>query len=114
MDCRLPRSERLRSKKEIGQLFELGRSSSRKPLRVVSVQSENNAILVSVPKRLFKRAVDRNLLKRRIREAYRLNRQLLGEHKFRIAILYTSGTIHSYATIEASLCAIMTELSTPN
>lgn len=114
MDCRLPRSERLRSKKEIGQLFELGRSSSRKPLRVVRVEGEANAILVSVPKRLFKRAVDRNLLKRRIREAYRLNRQLLGERKYRFAILYTSSTIATYDTIEASLCSIFAELSKEN
>lgn len=106
----LPRVERLRSKKEIGELFDAGRASSRKPLRVIYSEAEANAIMVSVPKRLFKRAVDRNLLKRRIREAYRLNRQMLGGKYFRIAILYTSGSIEPYAKIEASLRSILVSI----
>lgn len=49
-----------------------------------------NQVLISVSKRNFKRAVDRNTLKRRIREAYRLNKnQLSGPNKYVIAYLYT-------------------------
>lgn len=107
----LPRSERLRSKKEIAELFDLGRSVGRKPLRAVVRDAESSAMMVSVPKRLFKRAVDRNLLKRRVREAYRLNRELLGDSHFFIAVLYTSGTIQPYATIEASLRSIFESLN---
>ena len=44
---------------------------------MANVQSQPGQILVSVPKRLFKHAVDRNRIKRQIREAYRLNKQML-------------------------------------
>jgi ribonuclease P protein component len=84
----LGKSERLNKTKTIERLFAEGASSFVLfPLRVVymTVDAEAEtagteapvAILVSVSKRRFKRAVDRNSIKRRIREAYRKNKQLL-------------------------------------
>ena len=71
------------------------------------------AILVSVPKRLHKRANVRNLLKRRIREAYRLNqeplRELCVQHHIRLSIglLYSSGEVADYTTIENAVRKII-------
>lgn len=94
----LHKSERLDKKKLIEKLFGGGaRSFSAFPLRVVylaldNVQDEHAAILVSVSKRRFKRAVKRNRVKRQIREAYRLNKQpllqTLKEHNLHIAIAF--------------------------
>jgi ribonuclease P protein component len=66
------------------------------------------SMAVSVPKRLFKRAVDRNLLKRRIREAYRQNKyslyQLLhSDQKMHVLIQYHQKDIADFQTIEAGL-----------
>ena len=80
----LPKSERLCSHYLIDRLFEPGKGSkslSSYPLRIVyrpiSASEHGTSILVSVPKKQFKHAVDRNHVKRQIREAYRLNKDLL-------------------------------------
>ena len=76
--------ERLCSKKVIDALFTGGNKSfSAFPLRVVYMErSEPGAqVLISVSKRRFKHAVDRNRIKRQIREAYRLNKDILPAEK---------------------------------
>ena len=82
---KFPKKERLDSRKQIEMLFGGGGSLSMAafPLRVVYIKKERARgdvpvqLLVSVSKRHFKHAVDRNRVKRQIREAYRLNKQLL-------------------------------------
>ena len=66
---------------------------------------------VSVPKRLFKRAVKRNLLKRRVREAYRLNVSRLGEAKYDVFIYYIGKQAEDYERIEKSLVAVLDDLA---
>ena len=73
-------------------------------------EGESCRFLVSVPKRLFKRAVDRNKLKRRIREAYRLNKHLIQEKKLDIACTYISKEIVDYSVIEKKLLHLLQRL----
>lgn len=82
MNFTYPKNERLKSKTTIGLLFSEGKSVSKYPLRLVYRQAEENSeekikIGVSVSKKYFKRAVDRNYFKRVLRETYRLNKHLL-------------------------------------
>ena len=101
------KAERLSSKKEITALFNEGKSFAISHIRVVyrflpKQEERPNAILVSVPKKYFKHAVDRNLLKRRIREAYRLNKGLLQSMPARVEfmLLYQKRRIATFAEIE--------------
>lgn len=78
------KEERLKSRKIIGSLFKEGKSFSMFPLRLVwkTVEREQAypvQFTVSVPKRSFPRAVHRNQIRRKIREAYRLQKHLLYE-----------------------------------
>ncbi|MWB93741.1 ribonuclease P protein component [Flavobacterium sp. GA093] len=82
MNFKYPKNEKLKSKTTIGLLFSEGKSVSKYPLRLVYRQAEENSeekikIGVSVSKKYFKKAVDRNYFKRVLRETYRLNKHLL-------------------------------------
>ncbi|MFM8913287.1 MAG: ribonuclease P protein component [Flammeovirgaceae bacterium] len=88
------KEERLSSKKQIEELFTKGSCFYLYPFKVIyhpkSVASPPHQILISVSARTFKRAVDRNVIKRRIRESYRLQKHLLGNEKnWVIAYIYT-------------------------
>ena len=77
-----PKHEKLKSKTTIDLLFADGKSVSKYPLRLVyaPIALENDEVIkmgVSVSKKYFKKAVDRNYFKRVLRETYRLNKHLL-------------------------------------
>ncbi|MBP4138980.1 ribonuclease P protein component [Flavobacterium geliluteum] len=85
MNFTYPKNEKLKSKTTIGLLFSEGKSVSKYPLRLVYRAGEANAdekikIGVSVSKKYFKKAVDRNYFKRVLRETYRLNKHLLWDN----------------------------------
>ena len=76
------KEERLCSKKLLEKLFHTGSSFLVYPFRIVSIPEtllvdSPAQVVIAVSKRKFKRAVDRNLIKRRVREAYRLNKDAL-------------------------------------
>ena len=89
------KEERLSREKLIQELFDKGSSFYLFPFKVFFMPNPDREIschqvVISVSKRNFKRAVDRNLLKRRIREAYRLNKDLLPvQKKLLIAYIYS-------------------------
>ncbi|MFY0653639.1 MAG: ribonuclease P protein component [Cyclobacteriaceae bacterium] len=103
--------ERLSSKKLIDLLFNDGQSMFSYPFTIKFLAQsdiDNHQVLISVPKKKFKRAVDRNLIKRRIKEAYRLNKAILADVKesssyLLIAYIYTANEIHDFNFIESKL-----------
>lgn len=89
MNFTYPKNEKLKSKITIDLLFSKGKSVSKYPLRLVYVESDygipegsdqNLKMGVSVSKKYFKLAVDRNYFKRVLRETYRLNKHLLTDN----------------------------------
>ena len=81
MEFSYPRNEKLKKKTTINLLFTKGKSLSKYPLRLVYVENLNETepikMGVSVSKKYFKKAVDRNYFKRILRETYRLNKFIL-------------------------------------
>ena len=111
------KKEKLKSKKHIDLLFTEGRSISAYPLRLVYMPIEFTESIpiktgVSVSKRYFKNAVDRNRLKRLMREAYRLNKhqffnKISTQYAFMILYIGKEGT--DFATIENSMQKLYTK-----
>jgi ribonuclease P protein component len=89
------KDERLSRERDIKELFQKGSSFYLYPVKVLYLPTEESVtrVLISVSKRNFKRAVDRNLLKRRIREGYRLNKHILGDGVHTLGVIYTAKEI---------------------
>jgi ribonuclease P protein component len=109
MQFSYPKNEKLKSQKTIDLLFSKGKSVSKYPLRLVYVENtdENNTekvlMGVSVSKKYFKKAVDRNYFKRVLRECYRLNQHLLKENlekPYALMFFYQTKEKLSYQEIE--------------
>ncbi len=108
----LPKKERLTSRILIEKLFAGGsKSFPAFPLRVVYIPVEGNhlppvSLLISVPKKRFKRAVKRNRVKRQIREAFRKNKQILTEPlantgtKLAIAFIWLDNELHASEEVD--------------
>ena len=80
------------NERRILALLKTGQVAFRYPLKVHFAAVEGTGDFgVSVPKRLFKRAVKRNLLKRRVREAFRLNAARLGERRYYCCLQLSRG-----------------------
>lgn len=110
----LRKTEHLYEKKAIETLFEKGKSITNPPIRllwnVYEGQSETPVkVAFAVPKRNFKRAVDRNLLKRRMREAYRKNKYMIydisepGIKYYHLMFVYINKNKELYREIESKI-----------
>ena len=124
MNNGLTKTERLTSQLVIDKLFAGGNASMAAfPLRIVYMQMEKQegsqqwdgvqqppvSILVSVPKKRFRHAVDRNRMKRLVREAYLLNKHILWnalqEKNFRLAIAFVciTDTLPTFRSVNKSM-----------
>ena len=124
-----PKTEHLYGEKNITRLHELGKAFMSFPFRVVYFVTDNKdlvpvRVMVSVPKKRFKHAVDRNRIKRLTREVYRLNKQeiidyALGQNlKLYISFQYVSNEVEKYELLEKkmknALRKLIQNLSVPN
>jgi ribonuclease P protein component len=119
----LPKSERLCSRKQIAALMEKGTVFFHFPFKVSWIVLPAAAgapccqVMVNAPKRNFKKAVTRNLLKRRTREAFRKNKtelyETLSAQNKTLAVFfhYVSPEISGYADIETSIRKILAALA---
>lgn len=121
--CQMPsfsfkKAERLKSRKTIKQLFSNGHSYAVYPLRLVWIPTENRAetpvrFALSVAKKRVPKAAHRNVLRRRIRESWRLNKHNLyqkldgQEQGFAFMILFTGKGDTPFETIEQSMKMII-------
>lgn len=113
------KNERLCSKILIDRLIATGKSFNHSPFRItwlpIAESSAPIKVVISVPKRSFKKAVDRNRLKRQIREVYRNKKQsvydVLGEKKMLVMIVYTAKTKLEFSEIEQKLIEALERLS---
>lgn len=114
----LSKSERLSGKTAVGGLMKKGRWGSTCHLKycwLFHESGENVRIMVSVPKRLFKRAVKRNLLKRRLRESYRTQKDILPEGLYAdILFLYNSKETLDSGTLFAEVGDILRSIAGKN
>ena len=120
----LSKEERICSKKLINELFTgNGRSMTAFPLRVVFMKrtivddQPRAAMLVSVPKRYFKHAVDRNRVKRQVREAFRRNKSIItqnltDDHKaVAIAFVWLTDEKFPSSEVENRMVRLLTRIS---
>jgi ribonuclease P protein component len=113
----LGKNERLSKEIWIQELFGKGSSFYFHPFKVLFLPhpdpgSTVNEVLFSVSKRQFKRAVDRNTIKRRLREAYRLNKSALrSPRKWLIAYIYTAKTILPSETFQQKVLGTIQKIS---
>jgi ribonuclease P protein component len=117
----LCKEERLCGEQVISNLFDHGHSFFLPPykvfwIKIPEVNSFPSRFAISVPKRRFKRAVKRNLLKRRTREAFRINKQILNEvvadgGQIHLMVIYSSDQLLSYAELEKSMKKILQRIA---
>lgn len=115
----LPKSERLHGKSKISALMSRGRWGFTSGLKYCflkeapsgGAEPEANGVIVSVPKRLFKRAVRRNLLKRRLRESYRTQKELLPTKGHSILLLYNTKEILEYSEVRGQVATILKRIA---
>lgn len=113
MEFTYPKHEKLKSQTAINLLFSEGKSVAKYPLRLVYVENpsseEQIQIGVSVSKKYFKKAVDRNYFKRLLRESYRLNKASLLQNKekqYAMMLLYQSKDRLTFEEIQEKMIAL--------
>ena len=116
-----PKNQKLCNEKAIERLFENGKSLTEKPFRIIYNIDNNNEdvflkALIVVPKKRVRLASDRNVIKRRVKEAYRLQKSELekylksNNHHLNLAIIYQKQEILDYKLIEVKIKLLLSRL----
>ena len=116
-----PKNQKLCNDKSIERLFENGKSLTEKPFRIIYNIDNNNEdvflkALIVVPKKRVRLASDRNVIKRRVKEAYRLQKSELekylksNNHQLNLAIIYQKHEILDYKLIEVKIKLLLSRL----
>jgi len=120
-DQTFPKEEKLKSRKLIGQIFSEGSVVKAYPIRIQFIFHDIEdfppcQVGVSVPKRIFKKAVDRNRIKRQIKEAYRLNKSqfvdtlIRKQKKLAMMIIFSSKDKLDYSKIEELMISVLDKI----
>jgi ribonuclease P protein component len=123
MKYRFPKSDRLKSSRDIARVFTKGRSDFVFPLQLRWLWMEESnkdpfeiKFTCVVPRKKIKKATQRNLFKRRMREAYRINKHLLlsgignKRGELYLVLIYQSDRDQSYSDIESALKRLFSRL----
>lgn len=120
---KFPKQEHLCSESQITELFLTGESFISYPVRVVwlafpALEASSIRVVMSVPKKKLKHAVDRNRIKRLLREAYRLNKQELWNQaiskqlSLNIAFIWIPNEVLLYPKVEKKMKDALNKLAT--
>ena len=115
MNYRLPKTERLHAEKVIKELFNEGSSFFLYPLKVIFLRKidfvgQANQVLFSVSKKKIKRANGRNFIKRRLKEAYRLNKHILLLDGIIVGFIFVGKAEMSFAEIQPRMIQALARL----
>ena len=110
------KSERISEKKIIENLFSSGKKFCVYPFDVRFLSQDENfdsisKVLITVSSSKIKSAVKRNLLKRRIKESYRINKNIIYNKLLMIAFVYVSEEIFTFSVIDKAIKKILKKLS---
>jgi ribonuclease P protein component len=115
MNYRLPKTERLHADKVIKELFNEGSSFFLYPFKVIFLRKTDlvgqaNQVLFSVSKKKIRRANGRNYIKRRLKEAYRLNKQLLPADGIILGFIFVGKADMSFGEIQPKMIQVLERL----
>ena len=115
MKYSLPKSERLHAEKSIKELFEKGSSFFLYPFKIVfwvgeGLEDTANQVLFSVSKKKIKKATGRNYIKRRLKEAYRLNKALLPPAGLLLGFVFVGEAKMSFGELEPKMKLVLQRL----
>ena len=111
---------RLKSREEISLLFLKGKSIVEFPIKIIFLvepEAKGTTLLFSVPKRKIKSAVKRNLAKRRMKEAFRINKSILteltdeNEGGIKLGFIYLTSPVEPFPLIEEKIIIILQRLN---
>ena len=116
LDYSFSRAERLTSKIKIEELFKKGASYRFKKIQIILLSQQlwqDRKVLISVPKKYHKTAVNRNRIKRIIREVYRKNKGNInaGDRGYLMAIIYLGQSIPNFNELEGQLVNLFKRLA---